>query len=103
MSRQFSIFSKAIAVVVVIAMCAALMQEAQAYHCDQEEDDLADEIKLLGALGLIAIGACTPASIATIGGAIACAGAMIAYFLQADEVQEAQWALDACNREHEPN
>lgn len=103
MSRRFSIFTKGMAVVVVVAMCTVLMPEAQAYHCAQKKDDLQDAIVVLGIYGLAATGACSPASLATIGGAILCAAAMIAYFHQASEVREAQWALDACNREHEPN
>ena len=103
MSRRFSIFTKMVALLLVLAISMAFMQEAQAYHCDQEEDDYWDEMKLLGALGLAASAACSPPSLATGYGALACAGAMIAYLLQADEVQEAKWAWDACKREHDPN
>ena len=103
MSMRFSIFTKGMAVVVVVAMCTVLMPEAQAYHCDAEKDDLQDAMIVLGIYGLAMAGACSPASLATIGGVLLCAAASIAYFHQASEVREAQWALDACNREHEPN
>lgn len=103
MSMKFSIFTKGVAFVLILAISMAFMQEAQAYHCDAEEDNYWDEMIVLGALGLVAMGACSPASLATGGGILVCTGAMIAYFAQADEVQEAKWAWDACKAEHNPN
>ena len=103
MSRRFSIFTKGMAVVVVVAMCTVLMPEAQAYHCAQEEDDHSDALVLLGILAAAALAACSPPVLATGWGAIGCASAYGAFLYQRSEAQEAWEALQACEREHEPN
>lgn len=103
MSMRFSIFTKGLALVLVLAVSMTFMQEAQAYHCDGEEQAYWYEMGVLGALGAISIGSCSPGSLVTIAGILVCGGSMTLYFLQAEKVKKAKWAWDQCKAEHEPN
>ena len=103
MSRQFSIFTKGIALLLVLAIFMTFTQEALAYHCADEEDDHSDALVLLGILAAAALAACSPPSLATGWGALGCAAAYAAFLYQRSEAEEAWHALQACEREHEPN
>ena len=103
MSMQFSIFSKTIAFVVVVAMCTTLVQEAQAYHCQAEEDKYWDEFWDLVEKGAYMALACSPPSLKTGVGVALCAVASAAFFRQNAKTRDANRAWEACKREHEPN
>ncbi len=106
MSSQLSIFTKGIALVLVLVMLVSFVSPVIASGsnpCADEEDDYFDELKELGVLGVAALAACSPASLATVGGAVLCGAALTLFLLQRAEVDEAWADWKACERENDQN
>lgn len=108
MSMRFSICTKILVVVLIFTMLSCSLVYGHGDHsgsdpCWKERDDRNDEVRLLGIYGAAAAGACLPASVATIVGAVACAAAIAVYCHQIGEVEEADRALAACERNHDQN
>ena len=102
MSMRFSIFTQVTAFVVVVAMCTVFMLEAQAYHCDDEEEKFWDEFWDLVEKGTYMSVLCSPPSLSTGWGVAACAAATLSFFRQAADTRKANMAWDACKAEHGP-
>ena len=103
MSRQFSIFTKAVALLLILAISMAFMQEAQAYHCKELEDKFWDEFWEQVEKGALAAILCSPPSLKTGVGIAACAVALASYSRQAQKTRLANLKWQNCENEHQPN
>ena len=103
MSMRFSIFTKVVALLLVLVISTAFMQEAQAYHCKELEDEFWDEFWEQIEKGALAAILCSPPSLKTGVGIAACAVALASYSRQAEKTLKANLKWDNCKKEHQPN